>query len=288
MTPRAENAQAAAVAARGPRHEFAVINRVRFHPAPGREQTMLGGRFTGSNESPRTGFVVLAEIKSVPPVGQWSELRLDNSQPYRWVRYEGPKGSHCNIAELVFYDGDRLLKGQGFGTSGMRGWAPNWARAIDGKLDTFYDSDAPNGQFVGVDLLDWATARRPVLTPPAGEFGKPVRIFARSEPRATPRPTPPIWTAWRAREFSSRTPSCRFLTTRPRVPRWSAASGPTGSTRPCGRPGIAAARASSRTSTARRASVTTTSTTEMTLFAHGRKPAPRGKWHPGDPGDLSG
>ena len=46
------------------------FNRVRFYPAPGREAVLVGGKFSGSNFSPVTGFKVLAEIKAAPPAGQ--------------------------------------------------------------------------------------------------------------------------------------------------------------------------------------------------------------------------
>jgi len=63
---------------------------VRFLPAPGYERDMLGGKFSGSNALPTECFEVLAEIKIVPPAGQWSELEFDGRRPHRWIRYEAP------------------------------------------------------------------------------------------------------------------------------------------------------------------------------------------------------
>ena len=99
------------------------FNRVRFFPAPGREQAMLGGRFSGSNVSARTGFELLAEITSVPAPGQWTELSFTNSKLYRWIRYEAPAGSHGNVAELEFYLGERKAVGRHFGSFGWQGIA---------------------------------------------------------------------------------------------------------------------------------------------------------------------
>jgi hypothetical protein len=99
--------------------DLVVVYRVRFFPAPEREQAMVGGKFSGSNVSPNEGFKVLAEIKTTPPRGEWSEIKFDNSTPYRWVRYEAPPGSRGNLAELEFYAGETKLRGAAFGT---RGW----------------------------------------------------------------------------------------------------------------------------------------------------------------------
>src|SRR6266853_574459 len=74
-----------------------ICGRVRFFPAPAAEQAMVGGKFTGSNVSPTAGFVTLAEIKTAPLPGQWSELSLDNHKLYRWLRYEGPPGSYGKV-----------------------------------------------------------------------------------------------------------------------------------------------------------------------------------------------
>ena len=43
-----------------------VLNRVRYFPARGGEQAMVGGRFLGSNTSATTGFEVLAIISRAP------------------------------------------------------------------------------------------------------------------------------------------------------------------------------------------------------------------------------
>ena len=152
---------------------LATFNRVRFFPAPGKEQAMLGGKFTGSNVSPTSGFEVLAEIKIAPTPKQWTELTFPNIKPYRWVRYEAPPGSYGNIAELEFYAGQRKLPGHTFGSFGWRNLR-NWPRAFDGKTDTWFDSDCPDGQYIGIDVGELATAQMPRMDPPAGDG--PLRI----------------------------------------------------------------------------------------------------------------
>jgi hypothetical protein len=147
------------------------IDRVRFFPAPEREKAMVGGRITGSNVSDREGFVPIAEITATPAPGQWGEIVFPNTKLYRWVRYEAPPGSHGNVAELEFYSGKKLMPGRTFGSFGWRGLR-NWPRAFDKKTDTFFDSDIADGQYVGIDVGEAATAQTPRMEPPPGD-GEP-------------------------------------------------------------------------------------------------------------------
>lgn len=167
---------------------LAVVNRVRFFPAPQREQAMLGGRFTGSNLSASAGFQLLAEIKTAPPRDAWTEIALANTTPYRWVRYEAPPGSHGNVAEVEFYAGPRKLGGAGFGTAGFVAPGIHWKGALDGKTSTWFNSDFADGQYVGLDLLDQAATAHPSFTPAPGDYDGPQQVTIRCPtPRAVIR-----------------------------------------------------------------------------------------------------
>jgi hypothetical protein len=169
---------------------FAVVDRARFLPAPQRETAMVGGKFSGSNVSPREGFQVLAEIKTAPPRGQWSELAFANCVPYRWVRYEAPLGSRGNIAELEFYSGANKLRGSGFGTAGILRPGGHWKTAFDGKPETWFNSNNADGQYVGLDLGNLASTRQPDITPGGGQWDKPQLVTMKSRtPGATIRYT---------------------------------------------------------------------------------------------------
>jgi arylsulfatase A-like enzyme len=152
-------------AAAAPAPNPVVCNRVRFFPALGGEQAMVGGRFEGSNVSRRDGFELLAEIKAVPPTGAWSELPLENTKVYRWLRYLGPRGSQAKLAELEFYAGDRKMSGPGgayglvIDSGGIR------KNAFDGEAKTVFASSAADGACIGIDLRDAATARCPQFIP---------------------------------------------------------------------------------------------------------------------------
>ncbi len=150
-------------------------DHVRYFPAPDRAKAMVGGKFAGSNVSATQGFEVLAEIKAAPAEGEWTELTFDNARVYRWLRYEAPAGSHGNVAEVEFYAGKRKLNGDRFGSPGERG-GRSWLRALDGDTKTWFDSDAADGQYVGVDLLDQATANKPTLEPAPGDHKEALNV----------------------------------------------------------------------------------------------------------------
>jgi hypothetical protein len=170
-----------------------VWDRVRFLPAPGHHHDMLGGKFSGSNVSSTEGYEVLAEITAVPPAGQWTEMTFDGKRPHRWIRYEAPPGSFGHIGKLEFYAGPRRLGGPGFGSIGAKPGGHDWPRVFDAK-DTqckfWMDTDTPDGQYVGLDVGDVATAVRPAFDPPPGDFHEPLRVSLKSPtPGATIRYT---------------------------------------------------------------------------------------------------
>lgn len=143
-----------------------VFNHVRFYPAPSREKLMVGGRFCGSNVSETEGWVVLAEIKEPPREQEWTDLVFSNSKLYRWLRYEAPAGSHGHVGELEFYAGTRKLDGYRFASTGGSRNGRGWHFAFDGDPATWVDTEEADGQYGGVDLRDYATARMPRFSPP--------------------------------------------------------------------------------------------------------------------------
>ena len=143
-----------------------IVNRIRFFPAAGHEREVMGGKISGSNVSEREGFESIAEIKDAPTPGQWNEFSFPNTKLYRWIRYEAPDGSHGRVAELEFYTGNKLVAGRTFGSFGWEGKGNNnWPRAFDKKTDTFFDSDIADGQYLGIDLGEVATAQMPRFEP---------------------------------------------------------------------------------------------------------------------------
>jgi len=143
--------------------------------APGREQAMLGGKFSGSNLSGTSGFQLLAEIKSAPPAAKWTDLSFPNTKIYRWLRYEAPAGSHGNVAELEFYSGARKFYGTYYGSYGWRD-NRNWPRAFDRNTATFFDSDCPDGQYLGIDVGEQGAPAAPRMSPETASQQSPLQV----------------------------------------------------------------------------------------------------------------
>lgn len=167
-------------------------NRARFFPAPGAADSMVGGRFTGSNESATTGFQELAQISALPTEGAWNTLDFTNNQVYRWIKYEGPTGSGGIVAELEFYStgtaGTFLLSGTTiaaalnqpgwFGTTGSTGAdnANDYLKAGDRSTATYFESSVPDYQYAGYDLGSSVQVAQPYFSPTAGVFASATTV----------------------------------------------------------------------------------------------------------------
>jgi hypothetical protein len=148
-------------------------NRVRFQStSPGKEQGLLGGIFQGSNTSRWEGFETLAEIKEVPALKEWGEIKFDNKKVYRWVRFVQPNADAKTTAKVEFYAGDVLLAGEEKGT----------------KVNFFKD-DLDDNSIIGYDLFSIAAAQRPSFFPAGADLNGPTEVTIKSNPGATIRYT---------------------------------------------------------------------------------------------------
>lgn len=62
---------------------------------------MQGGKFQGSING--VTFSDIFTIQTAPPFGQWVEVTISPTTPYRFLRYLSPDGGYCNVAEIEFY-----------------------------------------------------------------------------------------------------------------------------------------------------------------------------------------
>ncbi|MES2660796.1 MAG: autotransporter-associated beta strand repeat-containing protein [Verrucomicrobiota bacterium] len=82
-----------------------VIAAIRFVPRATTAARMVGGVFQGSPNADFSGSpVTLATVTIVPPTGIYTTLAVDHPTAFRYVRYLGPANSHCNVAEVQFYE----------------------------------------------------------------------------------------------------------------------------------------------------------------------------------------
>ena len=118
------------------------LKLLRKYPFMGKEDffnaRMSGGRFQGAN---------LPNFSDA----KWYEIPVTDEGKYRYLRYIGPMGSHCNINELEFYGTDgKKLTGTIIGTEGDP-WASK-ETVFDGDILTGFSGVSPDGHWVGLKL----------------------------------------------------------------------------------------------------------------------------------------
>ena len=142
--------------------KYAMGGEVRY------QRRMVGGRFEGSND-PSFRHTDLLYVINTPPERLQTEVRITPSKPYRYLRYVGPEGSHCNVSEVAFYaSSDTLpLRGRVLGTPGctQQDGSHEYTNVYDGNLWTSFDYAEPSGGWSGLDLGRPVSINRIVYTP---------------------------------------------------------------------------------------------------------------------------
>ncbi len=81
------------------------ITKIRFYPRGGGKyftDRMVGGKFQGSNTSKTEGYTDLYTVPSTLNA-DWNEIVINDTNTYLFLRYLGPDGSYCDVAEIEFY-----------------------------------------------------------------------------------------------------------------------------------------------------------------------------------------
>lgn len=118
---------------------------------------MMGGVFEGASSESFASPDTLAVIFDSPS-RLVNHIKLENNRKkYRYIRYKGPKDSHCNIAEIEFYTSlnDTVpLQGRIIGYPEPLSHNPmeDYRRVLDGDYYTSFDCALPSEGWVGLDL----------------------------------------------------------------------------------------------------------------------------------------
>ena len=132
------------------------------------QERMIGGRFEGSD---RPDFIPAETLHVIDaqPMRLQTVVHLHPSRAYRYVRYIGPDGSHCNIAEAAFYapSDTAALKGRVIGTPGcyQKDGSHEYTNVFDGNFETSFDYIEPSGGWSGLDLGTPQQISKIVYTP---------------------------------------------------------------------------------------------------------------------------
>ena len=127
------------------------VAAIRFVPRNGQLGRMIGGRFEGCADGPASGCRTLTTVTEGPVLG-WNELAVADTGRYRWLRYVGPDGSFCDVAEIEFVAPSRDVTVQ----------APAQLRQLgDNRVVTSYRNTSARPVYdVRLDLGAYAIADR--------------------------------------------------------------------------------------------------------------------------------
>jgi hypothetical protein len=79
-----------------------VVMQIKYCPRGGFASRMVGGQFQGANVANFSRGVTLFTVASTPPEGTMIVQAVTNASSFRYLRYIGPAGAYCNVAELEF------------------------------------------------------------------------------------------------------------------------------------------------------------------------------------------
>jgi hypothetical protein len=109
----------------------APVTAIRFVPRAGQPSRMVGGVFQGCTDGPDSGCHTIATVAWTPSP-DWHQLLVTDPTPYRWLRYVGPPGGFCDVAEIQFYTHPG---GGGFGRlSASATWQPGGHYLVEGSF----------------------------------------------------------------------------------------------------------------------------------------------------------
>ena len=102
---------------------------------------MVGGRFHASDSADFTDKRKIAEITRNPEM-EWDCVSADTKgRAYRYIRYTAPRRSHCNVAEVEFYDAEgKKLSPVSITTDGNEDTGFRPEDAADGDALTYYQT----------------------------------------------------------------------------------------------------------------------------------------------------
>ena len=108
---------------------------------------LKGGRIQAANRADFSDAVTMVTIENqyVP-----DKFDIQDNNGYRYWRYLGADGSHGSVAEVVFFDADSVATGSPIGCKVATN--ESISKAFDGNYLTNFETDEPDGAWVGMDF----------------------------------------------------------------------------------------------------------------------------------------
>jgi hypothetical protein len=80
-----------------------LLSKFEIYDTEGFTRLMVNGVFEASNNI-SFNYPDTLSILNKPPVRLKNTLYLHSQKKYRYIRYKGPEGSHCDVSEIMFYE----------------------------------------------------------------------------------------------------------------------------------------------------------------------------------------
>lgn len=130
---------------------------------------MIGGVVEASDYPDFRDSDTLYVVNEVPK-RLYTSVNVRSKKAYKYLRYYGADGNHCNIAELAFYEnaGDREpVKGKVIGTPGdWRAYGTHeYTNVFDGSTLTSFNYKEGSGGWAGLELEEPVKVSRVVYSP---------------------------------------------------------------------------------------------------------------------------
>ncbi|TCO04426.1 hypothetical protein [Natronoflexus pectinivorans] len=121
-----------------------------YHPL------IVGGEFQGANKRDFSDARTIGIITQDMTEPIFHTIDVEPSSKFRYLRYIGPDGGHCNINTIVFYDANgEVINGKVIGTEGSLDNSGRTKHMVfDGNVLTYFDAPEPSGGWVGLQLSE--------------------------------------------------------------------------------------------------------------------------------------
>ena len=147
------------IQALGPKEEkdtVCLLSKFEIYDTEGFTRLMVNGVFEASNDRSFIHPDTLAVIEEAP-VRLQNTVFMNPKKRYRYIRYQGPENSHCDVAEILFFENKsdtNACAGTVIGTPNddPAGNRNEYTKAFDGDPYTSFHYKNASGGWVGLDF----------------------------------------------------------------------------------------------------------------------------------------
>jgi len=168
----------------------ATVTSIRYYARSGFASRMTNGVFEGSNTQ-TSGYTTLATVSTASDTA-WTTVTVSGASAYRYLRYRGPDGGYCNVAEIEFHGTTSTSSSGSTGTQlSSSGWSMQGANtdvadgpnAWDNNTSTRWTTwaDQTNGQYFAVNLGSQQSFSKIVLDAGNGDYPRGYQVYVSND-----------------------------------------------------------------------------------------------------------